>query len=71
MMTIEQLEQAGRLLYGDQWQANLARDFDIDSRRIRQWLSGDRPISDWVQGDVIKLLKANQKEIGEYLADIA
>ncbi|MGP4715286.1 transcriptional regulator [Psychrobacter sp. T6-6] len=69
-MTIEKLEQGGRLLYGDQWQANLARDFDIDSRRIRQWLSGDRPISDWVKGDLIKLLKANQKEISEYLADI-
>lgn len=69
-MTIEQLEQGGRLLYGDQWQANLARDFNIDSRRIRQWLSGDRPISGWVQDDLTALLKANQENIAKYLADI-
>ena len=69
-MTIEQLERGGRLLYGDQWQANLARDFDIDGRRIRQWLSGDRSISDWVQDDLTTLLKANQKEISKYLKDI-
>ena len=25
MMNIEQLEQAGQLLYGDAWQANMAR----------------------------------------------
>lgn len=68
-MTIEQLEQAGRLLYGDQWQANLARDFNIDSRRIRQWLSGDRSISDWVDNAVVELLNKKQKDIGDYLSD--
>lgn len=70
-MTIEQLEQAGRLLYGDQWQANLARDFNIDSRRIRQWLSGDRSISGWVDSAVVELLTKKQKDIGDYLSDIA
>ncbi len=70
MMTIEELEQAGRLLYGDQWQSNLARDLGIDSRRIRQWLTGDRPISDWLEGDVIKLLTQNQEGISKYLDSI-
>lgn len=70
-MTIEQLEQAGRLLYGDQWQANLARDFNIDSRRIRQWLSCDRSISDWVDSAVVELLTKRQKDIGDYLSNNA
>lgn len=66
-MNIEQLERAGRLLYGDQWQANLARDFNIDSRRIRQWLSGDRSISDWVEIAVMRLLKNNQSQINQFI----
>lgn len=70
MMTIEQLEQAGRLLYGDQWQSNLARDFNIDSRRIRQWLTGDRHIPDWVYDEIVVLLESNRAAIDGYLCDI-
>ena len=67
MMTAEQLQQAGQLLYGDQWQANLARDFKIDSRRIRQWLKNERPISHWVKGELDRLLTDNRDRISEYL----
>lgn len=68
-MTTEQLQQAGQLLYGDQWQANLARDFKIDPRRIRQWLTGDRPISHWVKGELDRLLTDNRDKIDIYLID--
>lgn len=63
-MTTEQLQKAGRLLYGDQWQSALARALDVDSRRIRQWMSGDRPISDWVEGEIMQILKDNHAAIG-------
>lgn len=37
--------KAGKALYGDRWQTDLSRDLDLpDGRRMRQWMSGDRPI---------------------------
>jgi len=69
-MDIEQLERAGRLLYGDQWQSNLARDFSIDSRRIRQWVNNERPVSDWVVLEVQALLGKNQQDINQFLKNL-
>lgn len=69
-MNIEQLEQAGRLLYGDQWQSSLARDLSIDSRRVRQWMTGDRPVSDWVGREVGALLDKKQFNISHFLKTI-
>lgn len=69
-MDIKQLEQAGQLLYGDQWQSNLARDLGIDSRRIRQWVNNDRPISDWVTSEVSALLDKKQFNINQFLKTI-
>ncbi|MGP5539299.1 hypothetical protein [Psychrobacter celer] len=66
-MNIEQLEQSGQLLYGDQWQSNLARELSIDSRRVRQWLSGTTPVSPWVGGEVMQLLKNNQSQINQFI----
>lgn len=70
-MTIEQLEQAGRLLYGDQWQSDLSRALDVDSRTVRRWASGESDIKGSISDEIIELLKANQKEVGKYLASIA
>lgn len=70
-MTIEQLEQAGRLLYGDQWQSALARALDVDNRTVRRWVSGESAIKDAIRDEITELLTTNQKEIGEYLADNA
>lgn len=36
------LAAAGRLLYGPQWQAALARDLGVSGRTIRFWLAGQR-----------------------------
>ncbi|MBO1529635.1 transcriptional regulator [Psychrobacter sp. F1192] len=70
-MTIEQLGQAGRLLYGDQWQSALARALDVDNRTVRRWASGESAIKDAIRDEITELLTTNQKEIGEYLADNA
>lgn len=69
-MTVEQLAQAGRLLYGDQWQSNMARDLNIDSRRIRQWVSGERSVSDWVLVEIQALLDKKQFNINQFLSTI-
>lgn len=66
-MTIDQLITAGQLLYGDQWQANLARSLNVDVRRIRHWTAGTRPISDFVDKEVRQLLIDKQKKIDDFL----
>lgn len=59
------LEQAGKVLYGDQWQSNLARSLGVDSRRIRQWMAGERKPQPGVVLDVIKLLDENREKAAE------
>ena len=66
-MTIDQLITAGQLLYGDQWQANLARSLNVDVRRIRHWTAETRPISDFVDKEVRQLLIDKQKKIDDFL----
>ncbi|WP_228129892.1 helix-turn-helix domain-containing protein, partial [Acinetobacter baumannii] len=42
-MTPEELRQAGEILYGTHWQSELARAIDVDPRRVRQWITRERP----------------------------
>ncbi|MEQ1696983.1 MAG: hypothetical protein ABL901_14195 [Hyphomicrobiaceae bacterium] len=44
MTDAERLTSIGEALYGRTWQAQIASLLDVDPRRVRQWLSGDRPI---------------------------
>ena len=53
-----ELALAGQALYGERWQTDLARDLGIsDARRVRQWMSGDRPIPTGVWADITRLLR--------------
>lgn len=53
-----ELAEAGQALYGERWQTDLARDLGLsDGRRIRQWMSGDRPIPTGVWADITRLLR--------------
>ncbi|WP_272197619.1 transcriptional regulator [Acinetobacter baumannii] len=61
-MTPDQLRQAGSLLYGQSWQTDFARAIDIDPRRVRQWLTGDRPIPLNLWEEVVKLLQEKSKD---------
>lgn len=56
-MTKYQLAAIGSALYGTQWQSDLARALDIDSRRVRQWLNNERPLPDWLDGELNQLLQ--------------
>lgn len=52
------LIRAGQLLFGERWQTELARALGLsDGRRIRQWLSGDRPIPVGIWDDLRELLE--------------
>lgn len=69
-MTPEQLRQAGELLYGTQWQTDFARAIDVDPRRVRQWLSGDRPIPKGLWIEAIELLNSNSKNTAAYAENL-
>lgn len=61
---IKKLTTVGKALYGDRFQSDLTRALGLsDSRRMRQWLSGDRPIPIGVWGDLKALLKKRQQTI--------
>lgn len=65
------LIKSGQALYGERWQTDLARDLGLsDGRRIRQWLSGDRPIPEGVWNDIAKLLADRKVVIDEALSGL-
>ncbi len=61
-----QLERAGNLLYGDRWQTDLARALEINDRRVRQWMSMERPIPPGVWADIAALVR-HRHEAGALL----
>lgn len=69
-MTLEQLTAVGQALYGTQWQSNLARSLNIDSRRVRQWLNNERPLPEWLDAELRKLLEQNIKECQQCLDNL-
>lgn len=73
-LTVDQLVHAGKLLYGDHWQSELGRMLEIDTRRIRDWLQGRRPIPVGIRGEVIELLQKKSLDTAIYaknLIDVA
>lgn len=67
-MNKQALINVGLALYGERWQTDLARDLGLsDGRRIRQWLSGDRPIPEGIWDDLGKLLADRKNVINEVL----
>jgi hypothetical protein len=44
MPGISALRTAGEAMFGSRWQSELASHLRINSRQVRQWLAGDRPI---------------------------
>jgi DNA-binding transcriptional regulator YiaG len=43
-LTPDQIEKAGKQLYGEHWQSALARRLRVDARTVRRWIAGDRQI---------------------------
>lgn len=65
------LISAGKALYGERWQTDLAIALGYaDARRIRQWLSGDRPIPETIYADLSGLLVSHKATIDDCLCHI-
>mgnify|MGYP007051452802 CR=1 FL=1 len=61
----------GHALYGDRWQTSLAHDLGLsDGRRIRQWLSDERPIPAGLRGDLLRLLSERKMMLDDVLFHI-
>jgi len=65
-LTPDQLRHAGELLYGNQWQSDLARALEVDARRVRDWLQERRPIPVGVRVEIIQLLKQNSLDTANF-----
>lgn len=67
----DELIKAGQALFGDRWQTGLASALGLsDARRIRQWLSGDRPIPTGVRADIAGLLRHRQISISNLIDNL-
>lgn len=70
-MTKEQFIEIGRTLYGSKWQEELAKhiiNLDgvlLDSRRVRQWACGARPVPIWILPELKKLAQKRKEDILE------
>lgn len=59
------LEAAGKALYGAQWQSALAHALGVKSRRVREWVAGERKPKRGVMQDIIVLLDNNQRALSD------
>lgn len=69
-MQIDRLARAGKTMFGDRWQSDLARAIDVGDRRVRQWISGDRGIPAGVWADIATLLSERSSAASRLLAEI-
>ncbi|MEW6258143.1 MAG: hypothetical protein AB1592_19495 [Pseudomonadota bacterium] len=68
-LSVEDLRRIGETLYGPRWQTEMAAALGFgDSARIRQFLSGARPIPAGVYADAMALLR-QKSETARALAD--
>ncbi|MDR0771033.1 MAG: hypothetical protein LBE75_07520 [Burkholderiales bacterium] len=60
--TVETLETAGRALFGESWQTDMARALDLSgSRRVRAWVAGERSIPPGMWSEIANLLRERGK----------
>jgi hypothetical protein len=60
-MTPDTLTQIGEALYGRIWQAQICELLQIDSRRVRAWISGERSIPPTILPELVAELRRRGK----------
>lgn len=69
-MGSKEIRKSGEVLFGPRWQTDLAKALDVESRRVRQWIAGDRKLPNTIYGDIIRLLKDRLSKIEAVLRSI-
>lgn len=64
------LRRVGEALYGQQWQAPLARDLPVSERHMRRLLAGTTPISPGIAGDLARLCRDRLAELADVAATL-
>lgn len=60
------IEQAGRALYGSEWQGALADELDITPRALRRMVKGEQRVPDGIRDQLFALCNDRATEL-EYL----
>lgn len=66
----DRLQRCGQALYGDRWQSDLARALEVNDRRVRQWMAGERPIPAGIWVDIAGLLRQRQQDVLALLSEL-
>ena len=67
----DDLTRAGQALFGERWQTDLAGALHLtDSARIRQMLSGRRPVPPGVAAEIMALLRQKSAEAAAIADDL-
>lgn len=61
------LRKSGEVLFGQRWQTDMAKALKVDSRRVRQWVAGERPLPKTIDKEILTLLQQRQKKIEQLL----
>ena len=67
----EDLERAGKALYGERWQTDMAKAVGLTDRTIRGYASGSSKIPPGLWADVCKLLRRNSQETKALLSEFS
>jgi hypothetical protein len=68
-LNAEHLKRAGKVLFGERWQSDLARALDVNDRRVRAWVTGEGRIPPAIWSQIAKLLRKNSKESADLLSE--
>ncbi len=66
-MPVDLITKVGIALHGADWQSPLARDLGVSGRLVRYWVSGARPVPNWVAEALPGIVSA---AISKHQADI-
>jgi hypothetical protein len=64
------LERVGNFIYGEQWQAPLARDLRVNERSMRRWVAGTDQIPSGVWNDLGSNLETWHRALGYLVAEV-
>lgn len=59
----DELERVGRLLYGEMWQAAMARSLKMGRRSIVYMMTGERGIHEGIVRDILALVDEQREEM--------
>jgi hypothetical protein len=66
----DELAHIGRALFGDDWQAPLAKALDRSGRTVRELAAGERPVGGELVQDLIRLCTERRDKLARIAAQL-